>query len=153
MGTPCIIAAESHDGSLKTAICFLDGNPEQAGRKLLAHYSQPDAVSRLIALRAIYSLGNSPDNPLDYHRPRDLDQPVADIIRTLERHCITLNTHIATADQYRCGSLEELSGLLKDSDILYAYVYGEGGWLLLQYPNWQPEALVLHPETQNNCPQ
>lgn len=151
LGTRCIIAAENHDGSISAAICFLDGNPDEAGRKLLANYTDPADIHALISLRSIYNMGRSPHHPLDYYaftRPENVDN----LIRQLDEHCIVLAHNIDAAGDFQHRSLRNLANHLPDTDMRYAYVYGEGGWSLLEPPDWRPQSLQLYMDAQTTAP-
>ena len=149
MGTRAIIAAENHDGSINAAICFLDGNPEEADRKLLAHYQDPSDILPMIALRSIYNLGRSPHHPLEYHaftRPENVDN----LVRQLVEHCIVPAHNIDAAQDFQHSSLRDLANHLPETDMRYAYVHGEGGWSLLQPPDWEPQSLQLYMDARSN---
>ena len=143
MGTRCIIAAENPGGTVSAAICFLDGNPAEAGRKLLDHYTDPDDVRALINLRSLNSLGESPHHPIDYFeltRPDNID----DLHRLLHEHCILLPHNIDVAEELQNETVQELARHLENGEMHYAYVYGEGGWALLKPPDCQPQSLARY---------
>ena len=151
MGTRCIIAAEKHDGSINAAICFLDGSPDEAGRKLLAHYTDPADIRAMLALRSIYNLGRNPHHPLDYYaftRPENVDN----LVRQLDEHCVVLAHNIDAAHDFQHTCLQDLANHLPSTDMRYAYVHGEGGWSLLQPPDWEPQSLQVYMDTRSDPP-
>ena len=145
MGTRCIIAAENHDGTVSAAICFLDGNPAEAGQKLLDHYTDPADVHALISLRSIYSMGNSPHHPVD-HSVLTLPDNIDHIQSTLTNHCVILPHNIPVAEEFQNHTVKQLAQHLDNGEMHYAYVYGEGGWALLAPPDCRPQSLARYME-------
>lgn len=61
MSTWCCIGKMERDGGGRYVLLTHDGNPKWAGRKLLEHYSDAQAIDELIALGDLKTLGDSPD--------------------------------------------------------------------------------------------
>ena len=62
MGTRSMICRENADGSVDAIYCHLYGYPENNGRILLQHYTDPAKVYALIALGSLSSLGEEIGN-------------------------------------------------------------------------------------------
>ena len=145
MGTNCIIARQNPGGTITAAYCALDGNPERTGRKLLEHYQDHNTLSKLLALDELYSLGNSPDDPLGYYEVNDPAIPLEKALQLLEDRCVTLpGPRRGAADPYNQTTTPELSTLLSSDGPPFAYLWTGGQWLLLQQPHYAPASLELH---------
>lgn len=142
MGTRCVIAREAPDGSIESAVCFLDGNPAEAGRRLLQHYTDPADIEALISLRTINSMGSSPHQPLDYFDFQRI--PFDEGWEALANHCVTFAGR-DDADEFQAPTLWHFAATLHGSWVSYAYVHAEGGWLILQPPDWEPASLAADP--------
>ena len=149
MGTRSVIGREQSDGSIRTAFCFLDGQPEGVGRTLLDHYRNPEEIDSLLALGCLSSIGASPKKPLSHARltsmiwnGRRLGQDDASKIqRTLREKCIIVAGGPLGGDQYNSKTMDELLEKLEHSDAKYLYLWGEGGWIVSEPPHELPESL------------
>lgn len=77
MSTRCIIGIKFFDGQIKTIYCHNNGEPESVGNLLINHYNTSSALTRLITLGDISSLGMYLEPQCEY-KPHTFDNPQAD---------------------------------------------------------------------------
>ncbi len=69
MATRSLIGIKLGD-IVKTIYCHWDGYPEHNGQLLMNHYNTPAAITALMELGDLSSLGETPDQCKAYHRDR-----------------------------------------------------------------------------------
>ena len=139
MGTRCVIAKEQPDGGFRAIICAMDGNPEQAGMKLLQFYQDQDRIDRLLELGNISSLGASPDEPVDYRGL--IGKEVEEMFQTINDRCLVFPDGLWVEEKLDSRGHEEFRGRMEHSGAQYAYIYGECGWTLSEPPGADPVSL------------
>ncbi len=70
MATRSLIGMNLDNGITKIIYCHWDGYPEHNGQLLMDHYNTPAAITALMELGDLSSLGESPDQCSAYHRDR-----------------------------------------------------------------------------------
>jgi hypothetical protein len=71
MATRSLIGIKLNDNIVKTIYCHWDGYPEGVGQTLVDHYSTPAAITKLMELGDVSSLGTSIAKCVAYHRDRN----------------------------------------------------------------------------------
>jgi len=71
MATRSLIGMNLDNGITKIIYCHWDGYPEHNGELLVNHYNTPAAITALMELGDLSSLGESPDQCSAYHRDRN----------------------------------------------------------------------------------
>jgi len=71
MATRSLIGINLNNGITKIIYCHWDGYPEHNGQLLMDHYNTPAAITALMELGDLSSLGESPDQCSAYHRDRN----------------------------------------------------------------------------------
>ena len=128
-----MITKEQPDGSYRSIFCAMDGYPDGVGDQLHRYYQDQETIDRLLDLGALESLGISPDNPIttqDRHRIHT-DSGMEEMERITEGRCITSPRNEATSRMYDARDHHELLDKLRISkDPEWAYIWGEGGWIV-----------------------
>jgi hypothetical protein len=70
MATRSLIGIKLDNEIVKTIYCHWDGYPEGVGQTLVDHYSTPAAITELMELGDVSSLGTSIAKCVAYHRDR-----------------------------------------------------------------------------------
>mgnify|MGYP003353756096 CR=1 FL=1 len=77
MATRSTIAVLNTNGRVSQIYCHWDGYPEQNGKILVNHYSDPNKINLLMALGNLSSLGSEIGEPQDFNNPTDKNWCVA----------------------------------------------------------------------------
>ena len=132
MGTRCAIGITNRYGSVDAAFCARDGYPEGVGRKLLEHYHDPARIRAMIALGALNSLGNSPDDPRSYQDlpPLGPDDDLSTSFQDIENHCFTLPGRTDLYVGLQAATAAEFPQIATDQGLDFAYLYHDSQWQL-----------------------
>ena len=132
MGTRCAIGITNRDGSVDAAFCARDGYPEGVGRKLLEHYLDPVKVRAMIALGALNSLGNTPDDARSYQDlpPLGPEDDLSTSLEDIENHCFTLPGRTDLYEELQAATAAEFPQLATGLGLDFAYLYHDGEWQL-----------------------
>ena len=150
MGTRCVIALEKADASVDAVYCAMDGYPEGVGATLHRHYQSRNNVAKLMELRALNSLGATPEEPINYW---DTGTPTGDPDRTfkmLQEHCVIHPNRPDLWEELQCSSTVQLEQMLRNSQFRHAYLWSGDHWMYLSRPTWAPRPLadVLDPNPE-----
>ena len=146
MGTRCVIARVNQDGSCETNTCAHDGYPSGVGTKLLAHYSNEEAVSALLMLEPMSSLGNSPEAPLNW---ADMGQHITasgqgllQRFQTLDDRCVVYPDHLyGHIPRMYADSPEELFQKAAEHGYDHVYLRANGRWTVGGRPHYHQRPL------------
>lgn len=71
MATRSLIGIELSNGITKIIYCHWDGYPAGVGQTLVDHYTSPAAITALMELGDLSTLGTTPASCIAYHRDRN----------------------------------------------------------------------------------
>lgn len=146
MGTRCVIARVNQDGSCEANICAHDGYPDGVGIKLMAHYSNEPELSALLGLEPISSLGNSPEDPLNWTDMGHLmpvdGQELQQRIQTLEDRCVVFpDRQYGHIPRMNADSTEELLQKAAAHGYDHVYLRAHGRWTVGRKPHYHQRPL------------
>jgi hypothetical protein len=122
MATRSLIGIKLEDNIVKTIYCHWDGYPEHNGELLVNHYNTPAAITALMELGDLSSLGKTLDRCTAYHRDRN--EPWG----MVEPRDINTSEIVSVGDDYNAD---------------YIYIYDDNyEWKCLKYDGTQTNILA-----------
>lgn len=136
MGTRCVIGRLNPDGTVSAVYCAKDGYPNGAGRTLRENYTSDEAISALMALGPLNSLGRSPLEPLDYQDglPLSMQEEITDAFLILEERCVRLPDRPDLHDPFQATSPEDFRRAVRRNRLDHAYLHQDGAWRHIHGP-------------------
>lgn len=95
MSTKCRIGIQKPNGKIESVICYKDGYPEYAGQMLADHYSESEAIVKLLAGGDILELGETTDLTMYEHRNRGIEWEKAEpVTYSSLKKCLTATDEV-----------------------------------------------------------